>query len=66
MGTPDPGTYFRVIHEHNVVSMFTAPTALRAIRAEVSQSNDIATKSCFRKLVSHITFILVPFILLYL
>ncbi|KAK7098847.1 acyl-CoA synthetase short-chain family member 3, mitochondrial-like isoform X2 [Littorina saxatilis] len=34
VGTPDPGTFFRVIRDHNVKGMFTAPTALRAIRAE--------------------------------
>lgn len=31
VGTPDPGAYFRVISEHKVVSMFIAPTAIRAI-----------------------------------
>ncbi|MCK3778321.1 AMP-binding protein [Ensifer sesbaniae] len=34
VGTPDPGTYWRIIAEHGVVVMFTAPTALRAIRKE--------------------------------
>ncbi|XP_076471572.1 acyl-CoA synthetase short-chain family member 3, mitochondrial-like isoform X2 [Babylonia areolata] len=34
VGTPDPGTFFRVIHDHDVKGMFTAPTAIRAIRAE--------------------------------
>lgn len=34
VGTPDPGTYFRVISQHGVRGMFTAPTALRAIRKE--------------------------------
>ncbi|KAK6191948.1 hypothetical protein SNE40_003518 [Patella caerulea] len=33
VGTPDAGTFFRVIKEHDVHGMFTAPTALRAIRA---------------------------------
>jgi propionyl-CoA synthetase len=32
VGTPDAGAFWRVISEHNVASMFTAPTALRAIR----------------------------------
>ncbi|XP_067935156.1 acyl-CoA synthetase short-chain family member 3, mitochondrial-like isoform X2 [Watersipora subatra] len=32
VGTPDSGSFFRVLSEHNVASMFTAPTALRAIR----------------------------------
>lgn len=34
VGTPDAGTFWRVISEHNVVSLFTAPTAFRAIRKE--------------------------------
>lgn len=34
VGTPDVGTYFRVIKEHDVVTMFIAPTALRAIIRE--------------------------------
>ncbi len=32
--TPDPGTFWRVIQEHNVKVLFTAPTAIRAIRKE--------------------------------
>jgi len=32
VGTPDPGAYFRVIQQHGVKAMFTAPTAFRAIR----------------------------------
>ncbi|XP_045603918.2 acyl-CoA synthetase short-chain family member 3, mitochondrial [Procambarus clarkii] len=31
VGTPDAGQFFRVIEEHGVKGMFTAPTALRAI-----------------------------------
>ncbi len=34
IGTPDAGTFWRVISEHNVVSLFTAPTAFRAIKKE--------------------------------
>ncbi|UCG73007.1 MAG: propionyl-CoA synthetase [Chromatiales bacterium] len=34
VGTPDAGTYWRVIAEHGVKAMFTAPTAIRAIRRE--------------------------------
>jgi len=34
VGTPDAGTYWRVIAEHNVSALFTAPTAFRAIRKE--------------------------------
>jgi len=34
VGTPDAGVFWRVISEHNVVSLFTAPTAFRAIKKE--------------------------------
>jgi len=34
VGTPDAGTFWRVISEHKVVGFDTAPTALRAIRKE--------------------------------
>src|SRR4051812_17906045 len=34
VGTPDAGTYWRVIAEHGVVALFTAPTAFRAIKRE--------------------------------
>ena len=34
VGTPDAGTFWRVISEHNVRSFFTAPTALRAIKRD--------------------------------
>ena len=34
VGTPDAGAFWRVIAEHKVVSMFTAPTAFRAIKKE--------------------------------
>ncbi|MCB1855953.1 MAG: propionyl-CoA synthetase [Pseudomonadales bacterium] len=34
VGTPDPGAFWRVIDEHKVRVMFTAPTAFRAIRKE--------------------------------
>jgi propionyl-CoA synthetase len=34
VGTPDAGAFWRVIADHGVVSMFTAPTALRAIRQQ--------------------------------
>jgi len=32
IGTPDAGTFWRVISEHKVRSFFTAPTALRAVK----------------------------------
>ncbi len=34
VGTPDAGTFWRVISEHNVRSFFTAPTAFRAIKRD--------------------------------
>ncbi len=34
VGTPDPGAFWRVIAEHGVAAMFTAPTAFRAIKKE--------------------------------
>ncbi|MDB5553882.1 MAG: hypothetical protein JWL86_3866 [Rhizobium sp.] len=34
VGTPDAGAFWRVISEHGVKAMFTAPTAIRAMRRE--------------------------------
>ncbi|MFN4218163.1 MAG: propionyl-CoA synthetase [Candidatus Bipolaricaulia bacterium] len=34
VGTPDPGAFWRVISQHNVKVLFTAPTAFRAIKKE--------------------------------
>ena len=34
IGTPDAGTFWRVIEEHKVKSFFTAPTAFRAVKRE--------------------------------
>lgn len=34
VGTPDAGTFWRVIAEHGVTTLFTAPTAFRAIKKE--------------------------------
>jgi propionyl-CoA synthetase len=34
VGTPDAGVFWRVIQQHKVSVLFTAPTALRAIRRE--------------------------------
>jgi propionyl-CoA synthetase len=34
IGTPDPGAFWRVASEHGVKALFSAPTALRAIRKE--------------------------------
>jgi propionyl-CoA synthetase len=34
VGTPDPGAFWRVIAQHGVNALFTAPTAFRAIKKE--------------------------------
>ena len=34
IGTPDAGAFWRVISEHKVAALFTAPTAFRAIKKE--------------------------------
>jgi propionyl-CoA synthetase len=34
VGTPDPGAFWRVISQHRVAAMFTAPTAFRAIKRD--------------------------------
>lgn len=39
VGTPDPGAFWRVIAEHQVGVMFTAPTAFRAIKKEDPQGD---------------------------
>ncbi|EEB15004.1 luciferase, putative, partial [Pediculus humanus corporis] len=46
--TPDPGAYFRVIQNHQVNAILTAPTALRVIRREDQEavySRKYSTKS---------------------
>ncbi|MFK8043268.1 propionyl-CoA synthetase [Congregibacter sp.] len=39
VGTPDAGAYWRVIEQHKVSVLFTAPTAFRAIRKEDPQAS---------------------------
>jgi len=39
IGTPDPGAFWRVISEHGVKVLFTAPTAFRAIKREDPNGN---------------------------
>ncbi|KAJ5802288.1 uncharacterized protein N7503_004738 [Penicillium pulvis] len=34
IGTPDAGTFWRIIEKHGVNTLFTAPTAMRAIRKD--------------------------------
>ena len=52
VGTPDAGTFWRVISEHNVRSFFTAPTAFRAIKREDPKGNCLKDYdiSCLRAL----------------
>jgi propionyl-CoA synthetase len=42
VGTPDPGAFWRVVAEHRVKALFTAPTALRAIRKEDPDAGHLA------------------------
>jgi propionyl-CoA synthetase len=39
VGTPDPGAFWRVISEHGVKVLFTAPTAFRAIKRDDPEGN---------------------------
>ncbi len=52
VGTPDAGTFWRVIEEHNVRSFFTAPTAIRAVKREDPKGEFIKKYdlSCLRAL----------------
>jgi propionyl-CoA synthetase len=43
VGTPDPGAFWRVISQHGVRALFTAPTAFRAIKKEDPEGNYIRT-----------------------
>src|SRR4029079_8742134 len=47
VGTPDAGAFWRVVAEHKVKTLFTAPTAFRAIKrehpaAELTKPYDLA------------------------
>lgn len=52
VGTPDAGTFWRVIAEHGVKSFFTAPTAIRAVRRDDPQGEHVRRHdlSCLRAL----------------
>src|SRR5512132_2847898 len=41
VGTPDAGAFWRVIEEHGVCTLFTAPTAFRAIRQQDPEGKHI-------------------------
>jgi propionyl-CoA synthetase len=42
VGTPDAGAFWRVIADHKVAAMFTAPTAFRAIKKEDPEGKRIS------------------------
>ena len=42
VGTPDPGAFWRVLGEHGVKTLFTAPTAFRAIKKEDPSGSHLA------------------------
>ncbi|MCB2217545.1 MAG: propionyl-CoA synthetase [Desulfobulbaceae bacterium] len=52
IGTPDAGAFWRVISQHRVKSLFTAPTAFRAIKKEDPNGTFIGKYdlSCFEAL----------------
>jgi propionyl-CoA synthetase len=52
VGTPDAGTFWRVISEHKVAALFTAPTAFRAIKKEDPKGEHLLRydMSCLRTL----------------
>ncbi len=48
VGTPDAGAFWRVIAQHKVVTLFTAPTAFRAVKrddpdAKLLANHDVST-----------------------
>jgi propionyl-CoA synthetase len=52
VGTPDAGAFWRVISDHRVACLFTAPTAFRAIRKEDPEASHLTKYdvSCLRHL----------------
>jgi propionyl-CoA synthetase len=52
VGTPDAGAFWRVVSEHRVKALFTAPTAIRAIKKEDPAGRLLAGHdlSCLRTL----------------
>jgi propionyl-CoA synthetase len=52
VGTPDPGAFWRVITQHQVSTLFTAPTAFRAIKRDDPKGEYIRkyTRDKFRTL----------------
>ena len=48
VGTPDPGAFWRVIEDHGVRTLFTAPTAIRAIRKEDPEGEHVGRHNLAR------------------
>ena len=46
VGTPDAGAFWRVAAEHGVKMLFTAPTAMRAIKKEDPDGTHLAATTC--------------------
>jgi propionyl-CoA synthetase len=44
VGTPDAGAFWRVVEEHRVNALFTAPTAIRAIKREDPDGAHLAAR----------------------
>jgi propionyl-CoA synthetase len=44
VGTPDAGAFWRVVNDHNVSVLFTAPTAIRAVKREDPDGRMIARR----------------------
>ncbi|MGZ4602568.1 MAG: propionyl-CoA synthetase [Kineosporiaceae bacterium] len=44
VGTPDAGAFWRVVEQHRVNALFTAPTAFRAIRREDPRAEHLAER----------------------
>ncbi|OLL20986.1 MULTISPECIES: propionyl-CoA synthetase [unclassified Rhodococcus (in: high G+C Gram-positive bacteria)] len=41
VGTPDAGAFWRIINENSVVALFTAPTAIRAVRKADPEAKEL-------------------------
>lgn len=46
VGTPDPGAFWRVVANHKVAALFTAPTAFRAIKKEDPSGSYVGKYDC--------------------
>ncbi len=46
VGTPDAGAYWRVVSDHRVQVLFTAPTAFRAIKREDPEAVELRRYDC--------------------